>query len=88
MSVYPQCYAAVADKLSVFRRRQLIVDIGSWTLDLMPIEDMIPDEGDCFTQEMGLITCMRTINEECVRKLNGEITESDIQYIMRTGESL
>lgn len=87
VSVYPQCYAAVADKLSVFRRRQLIVDIGSWTLDLMPIEDMIPDEGDCFTQEMGLITCMRTINEECVRKLNGEITESDIQYIMRTGES-
>lgn len=36
-----ECYAAVADKLTVFRRRQLIVDIGSWTLDLMPIEDMI-----------------------------------------------
>ena len=87
VSVYPQCYAAVADKLMAYRRRQLIVDIGSWTLDLMPIEDMIPDEGDCFTQEMGLITCMRSINEECVRKLNGEIVESDIQYIMRTGES-
>lgn len=34
-----------------------------------------------------MITCMRTINEECVRKLNGEITKSDIQYIMRTWES-
>lgn len=87
VSVYPQCYAAVADKLAAFQRRQLIVDIGSWTLDLMPVEDMIPDEGDCFTQEMGLITCMRSINEECVRKLNGEIAESDIQHIMRTGES-
>lgn len=87
ISVFPQCYAAVAEKLAKYRRRQLIVDIGSWTMDIMPIEDMVPDEGECFTQEMGLITCMREINEECVRKLNGEIAESDMQYVMRTGDS-
>lgn len=87
VSVFPQCYAAVADKLALFRRFQLVIDIGSWTMDVMPIENMIPDEGACFTQEMGLIPLMREINQECVRKLNGEIAESDIQYIMRTGKS-
>ena len=28
---------------------------------------------------------MRTINEKCVRQLNGELDESYIQEIMRTG---
>ena len=33
----------------------------------------------------GLITCMRSINEQCVRQLNGEVDESEIQNIMRYG---
>ena len=35
----------------------------------------------------GLITCMRSINEQCVRQLNGEVDESEIQNIMRYGRS-
>lgn len=30
---------------------------------------------------------MRSINEQCVRQLNGEIDESEIQNIMRYGRS-
>ena len=35
----------------------------------------------------GLITCMRSINEQCVRQLNGEVDETEIQNIMRYGRS-
>lgn len=75
-AVFPQCYAAVADKLQTFNKKTLIVDIGSWTIDIMPVVDKVPDESKCVTIPKGLITCMRTINEQCVRQLNGELDES------------
>ena len=39
----------------------------SWTIDIMPIEDSAPNEAECITIREGLIKCMRTINEECMR---------------------
>ena len=85
VAVFPQCYAAVADKIQTFNKKTLIVDIGSWTIDIMPVVDKVPDESKCVTIPKGLITCMRTINEQCVRQLNGELDESIIQDIMRFG---
>ena len=87
VSVFPQCYAAVADNMPDSSRKQLIVDIGSWTVDIMPIADQSPDESMCATIPEGLITCMRSINEQCVRQLNGQIDERDIQQIMMDGKS-
>jgi len=87
VSVFPQCYAAVADRLGSFRREVLVVDIGSWTIDIMPISNQKPDIEQCVTIPQGLITCMRAINEQCVRKLGGQVTESDIQEVMMYGRS-
>ena len=86
IAVFPQCYAAVADRLQGFGKKTLIVDIGSWTIDIMPVLNKVPDESKCVTIPKGLITCMRTINEQCVRQLNGELDESYIEGIMRTGK--
>jgi len=85
MAVFPQCYAAVADRLSTFAKKTLVVDIGSWTIDIMPVIDRAPDESNCVTIPKGLITCIRSINEQCVRQLNGEVDESEIQQFMRYG---
>lgn len=87
VSVFPQCYAAVADQLGSFRREVLVVDIGSWTVDIMPISNQKPDIEQCVTIPQGLITCMRAINEQCVRQLGGQVTESDIQEVMMYGRS-
>ena len=87
MAVFPQCYAAVVDKISTMAKITLIIDIGSWTIDIMPVINKSPDESKCVTIPRGLITCMRFINEQCVRQLNGEIDESEIQNIMRYGKS-
>ena len=56
VSVFPQCYAAVADRLGSFRREVLVVDIGSWTVDIMPISNQKPDIEQCVTLPKGRIT--------------------------------
>ena len=75
------------DKIPTMAKKTLIVDIGSWTIDIMPVINKSPDESKCVTIPKGLITCMRSINEQCVRQLNGEVDESEIQNIMRYGRS-
>lgn len=87
VAVFPQCYAAVVDKIPSFSKKTLIVDIGSWTIDLMPVVNKSPDESKCVTIPKGLITCIRSINEQCVRQLNGEVDEMEIQKIMQYGRS-
>lgn len=87
VSVFPQCYAAVADRLRNLPERVIIVDIGSWTLDIMPIREGKPDEAECITSQQGLIRCMRTINEECNRQLGQELEETVIQSVMATGKA-
>ena len=83
--VYPQCYAAVIDRIDKFPEKQLVVDIGSWTVDIMPIINHLPDESACVTQPHGIITCIQQINKECVRQLNAEVDEYDIQKVFVSG---
>lgn len=80
--VYPQCYAAVADRLRSLPDKVFIVDIGSWTIDIMPLYRQIPDESECVTIPEGLITCMHAINNQCVRLFNTKLDEMDIQNVM------
>lgn len=87
VSVFPQCYAAVADRIKTMPDRAVIVDIGSWTIDIMPIRQYYPDEAECTTIPQGLIRCMREINEQCVRKNGQELEENIIQDIMAGGKS-
>ena len=49
--------------------RVVVVDTGSWTIDIMPIENGKPNEAECITSQQGLIHCMRIINEECNRQI-------------------
>ena len=87
VAVFPQCYAAMADKMPKTNRKQIVVDIGSWTIDIMPIKNCLPDESLCDTIDEGLITCIGNINNQCVRQLSGKIDESDIVQIMMDGKS-
>lgn len=76
VAVFPQCYAAVVDKIPTMAKKTLIVDIGSWTIDIMPVINKSPDESKCVTIPKGLITCMRSINEQCVRQLYTNILDA------------
>ena len=44
VAVFPQCYAAVVDKIPTMAKKTLVVDIGSWTIDIMPVINKSPEE--------------------------------------------
>lgn len=83
VSVYPQCYSAVTEMIPNFQRRAVVVDIGSWTIDIMPVINKKPDDRRCNSLPHGLITCMRDINRDCVKNFNYEIEEADIEHYIR-----
>ena len=83
VSVYPQCYSAVAERIPNFQRRAVVVDIGSWTIDIMPVINKKPDDRRCNSLPHGLITCMRDINRDCVKNFNYELDEADIEHYIR-----
>ena len=82
VAVFPQCYGAVADKVSEYIQKVVVVDAGSWTIDIMPIEKKAPKNSQCKSVQNGLIPCMRKINERCYRTYNAELDENTIQHYM------
>lgn len=83
VAIFPQCYAAVIDQIATYKQKVIVVDVGSWTVDIMPIENKKPINEKCVSKPIGLITCMRDVNSECYRKLGEEVDESIIQSVMR-----
>ena len=67
VAVFPQCYAAVVDKIPAMAKKTLIVDIGSWTIDIMPVINKSPDESKCVTIPKGLITCIGNTSLQITR---------------------
>ena len=86
VAVFPQCYAAIVDRIREFEQKVVVVDIGSWTIDILPVENRKPVNGECLSIQNGLIPCMRAINERCYRLYNTSIEESVIQHYMRFGK--
>lgn len=85
--VYPQCYGAIIEKLPFMKSQEVVVDIGSWTVDTMIFTDHSPDESRCGSDPNGLIPCMRKIEEHCVRKLNSKVGEPIIREVMINGSA-
>ena len=85
--LYPQCYAAVADRLGKLPAELLIVDIGSKTVDIIHTRKHIPVESDCITIPSALIQCMANINNVIYRKTNRILTEEQIQQVMMYGNA-
>ena len=85
--VYPQCYGAVVDRLPEMAGQEFVIDIGSWTVDTLKIIDRAPDESSSGSDPNGIITCMRKIDEACVRRMNTKIDEFMIREVMINGDA-
>lgn len=87
VDVFPQGYAAVVDRLDTFHNSTVVVDIGSWTVDILPLVDVQPDLSRCKSLPLGTITAMNDINEILRQKFGGEADEVILKEIMMTGTS-
>lgn len=83
--VFPQCYAAVADKLGDMKGEYLIVDVGSWTIDIMHVKDGVPVESKCETFTESMISVIRGIRSKSSELFGKEISEEVITDFISNG---
>ncbi len=85
---FPQCYAAVVSLLPSMKEC-LIVDIGSWTIDIMEVENGVPVESHCETFSESLVSVIQAIRSESSELLKKEISENRIiAYIQGETENI
>lgn len=84
VSLFPQGYAAVLTQSELFDEPSVIVaDIGGWTVDLMRIDNRVPNAGTCRSLELGMIRCIDEISEQARRTLGLSLTAAQIESVLR-----
>ena len=87
VSLFPQGYAAVLTQQELLDEPSVIVaDIGGWTVDLMRLDNRIPNAATCRSLELGMIRCLDEIAEQVRRALGLSMTAAQIESCLR-GES-
>ena len=86
VSLFPQGYAAVLTQTELLDEPSVIVaDIGGWTVDLMRLDNRIPNAATCRSLELGMIRCLDEISEQ-VRQIFGvSMTDAQIESVLRGG---
>ena len=79
VDVFPQGFAAVADRLSDFRGVNMLCDIGNGTMNIM----FIP--GNMFTEKFGTHQCLLAVRENVMRVHHTTVDDAIINRIFRFG---
>ena len=85
--LFPQCYAAVADRLRQFGPEMLCVDIGSKTVDIIHTNRYVPIERESTSVPEALISCMETIKSTVYQNCNRRVSEEQIRRMIMKGDA-
>lgn len=83
--VFPQGFAAVADKLSAFKGINMLCDIGNGTMNVMYINECKPQQSKCFTEKYGTHQCMLAVRENLMKLYGTAVDDSVIERVIRHG---
>ena len=84
VKLFPQGYAAVLTQMELLDEPSVIVaDIGGWTVDLMRLDNRIPNAATCRSLELGMIRCIDEISEQVRRALGLSLTTAQIECALR-----
>ena len=84
VSLFPQGYAAVLTQTELLDEPSVIVaDIGGWTVDLMRLDNRIPNAASCRSLELGMIRCIDEISEQVRRLFGLSLTTAQIESALR-----
>ena len=82
--LFPQGYAAVLTQTELLDEPSVIVaDIGGWTVDLMRLDNRLPNAATCRSLEWGMIRCIDEISEQVRRVLGLSLTTAQIECVLR-----
>lgn len=84
VKLFPQGYSALALHPEFINREPsvLLIDIGGWTVDLMRLDNAVPNAGTCRSLELGVIRCIDEIMEQVRRKTGLSVTDVQIERVL------
>ncbi len=85
VDVFPQGFAAVADRLYDFKGVNMLCDIGNGTMNIMFINDKKPIPGNMFTEKYGTHQCLLAVRENVMRVHHTTVDEAIINRVFRFG---
>ena len=85
VDVFPQGFAAVADRLRDFKGTNMLCDIGNGTMNVMYIIERRPQEKLCFTEKYGTHQCMLAVRETLMKRYGAKVDDSVIERVIRHG---
>ena len=83
--VFPQGFAAIAEKLGDFKGSTMLCDIGNGTMNLLKITDRKPDMLCMFTEKYGVYQCNLAVREAMMRTHHTNLDENIITEILKKG---
>ena len=83
--IYPQGFAAVAERLSDFKGVNMLCDIGNGTMNLLRIVNKKPDAQRMFTEKYGTHQCALLIREQMMRVHHVNLDDTIINDILKKG---
>ena len=85
--IYPQGFAAIADRLSEFRGVTMLCDIGNGTMNVMYIRSGKPIPSQCYTEKYGVQQCMIAVREKLMQKFGATVDDGVIEDVLRYGKA-
>ena len=85
VQLYPQGYAAVLANMELLKGEPSVVlaDIGGWTLELMRLDNHIPNAATCRSLELGMIRCMDEVTEQVRRSAGLSLTAAQVEAVLK-----
>ena len=85
--IYPQGFAAIADRLNDFRGVTMLCDIGNGTMNVMYIRSGRPIPTQCYTEKYGVHQCMIAVREKLMQKFGATVDDGVIEDVLRYGKT-
>ena len=84
VKLFPQGYAAILQHSDLLNEPSVILaDIGGWTVDIMRLDNRIPNAASCRSLELGMIRCLDEIGEQIRRTLGLSMTAAQMESVLR-----
>ena len=83
--IYPQGFAAVAERLGEFKGANMLCDIGNGTMNLLRIVNKKPDAQRMFTEKYGTHQCALLIREQMMKHHHTTLDDAIITEILKKG---
>ena len=84
VKLFPQGYSAIALHPELIQNEPsvLLMDIGGWTVDLMRLDNGVPNASTCRSLELGMIRCMDETKEQIRRDIGLSVTDAQVERVL------